>query len=517
MNYLPQKRVSESSATPGISEMPLAVLPVLALTTILSSTTTTLPPLDLLPTVHSGAPALILDPNSSPLSKSLEKGAGGEQKSVKVATTRRLSPPSWKGTTATTYKGFELASPDSTTAALPPPYRGARREKNADGNPSQATASFKKEQQDPDRIDQPPLSQETEIDKDGEREQSLRPVSWPNLQPALSISEFLHRFAPPDSLATPDPMLHSLHPGSTARPRRTDAAARPEDISKHFQEDMMRTVMSSLFERAGVPAALSHFVNAFTPMTTPAPSTRRPTSVRASRSPAAISNGLVQRWIETAEKLTSSQTEGLSGRGHLSPEEMLSADSSAAKKHLLDRVLPVMEHLYSNARNSSLQVPPRNPHAFDAFELDKDDMTNSFLYKFFKHLLIQGVSGRNVELNGLEDLTRVLHKLANPTNVLSLLRHATTGSNHLNSSDNGEAVHVIVHEDFEANFDDMNEEKWFQTPEFVVSVSVLSAVLLLALITCFVTWFSSRKSSSFPVSRDPMNYEPRSKSQILYI
>lgn len=499
--------------------MPLAVVPVLALTSFLSST---FPP----PTHRPLLPSFSSDQRTFPplLPTSSISPEAPRKRGIPESTTRppeaRVSTPRTKGAeNAVTTDKVEPKAADASTGELPLAQRGASI-LNTSGDPFRLSGSKKDRQPDLDQeIDEPVLGPESVEDEEWDRSRPVPSLSWPNLQP-LSISEFLHRFSSPTNRSSPannqeKAGVLSLQqpirewPSTREPPPQTRNGSDRGDYQADHQADMMRTMMRSLFSGASAPV-LEHLVNAVAPIRTS--TTKKPVSRPTAVSP------LMHRWIDAAQKLTQNQT-SLSGREHSSPEEILAADSDAAKKYFLNRVIPVMEVLYTNARNSSMRIPPRNMHAFDAFALDKDDMTNSFGYKFLKNLLTSGLGGRKPQLNGLEDFAIMIHKVVSQANVLSLLRHVTA-SNHFNNNDTRDAAHndpVILHEDFESNFDDMSEEKWYQTPEFVVTISVLSALVLFVLVFALVTWCTSRKSSSFPVSGDPMNYERASKSQILYI
>jgi hypothetical protein len=208
------------------------------------------------------------------------------------------------------------------------------------------------------------------------------------------------------------------------------------------------------------------------------------------------------------------------GQRSLSDEERLSQDSAAVKNYLLSHTLPFLIQRFSP--NSSDHVPIQNLHAYDGFGLDADDITNNFLYQFLRSFLSEGLTGvRQRETSLQEDVIAFAGRILNPATYLSVISSLTQDVNRRTDAQQNreEHQHMPVHEAFEADFDHMHKEKWFETSEFIVSVSVIGVILLLVLISFSVIWNNRRKSHSFPVPNmmTEMRYTDSQKTQIYYI
>ena len=502
--------------------MPLAVVPLFALTSLLS--TTPAPQHLFISTSHPAQQFPVSFPSNSSLLQALalethSKAFGKETTSKPTESPvsgEPLSAPSRLAALISALPSLSNDAPDDRRTLFPATASPVI--VHGTTNHSELTAVEKEDASDLDTIDEQPVIRRASPGEDGQRMKSFRPRSLPNFPTPLSIAEFLNRF----TAATEAPVagVMSIREGTSPRPSGRKHSA-SESTSEDGAGTPTKSIFNVLFGDAASPGAVSFFPNAFTSITPKRPPAAAPRPLSAFSDMLARWRNLDQTSTSTSTEKSATKSLNSSRKNDSSAEQSLSQDSDSVKNYFLNLTMPFLLRLYTDSRNSSLEVPVQDRHAYNSFGLDSDDLANSFLYQFFKNVFSKGLAGVDRASSLSDDLIALTQRLLNPVNVMNIIfpfHHGTDGrSGYDNKQSSNIHNQIHVHDAFESDFDSMSEERWFQTPEFVVSVSVVSVFILLVLISLTVRWSNTRKSNSFPVSLHQMNYEEAPKSQILYI
>lgn len=505
--------------------MPLAVVPLLALTGLLSTTPAPQFSMTRIPTSYSPQQHSSYSPDSSLLhhlppetrSKAYAKETTTMSTESASGSAEPQSSASRLAALISALPSLSNDAPDGKRTLLFPVTAVRPAILHDTTNHSELTPAGKEEElaSDMDGIDEESgIRSPSEREEAEERMPPFRSFSLPNFAAPLSFSDFLHRYVTATEAAPSAAGVMSLHQPTSPRPSGRKHFA-SESSTERVPASPIKSIFSALFGETGAPAAITLFPNAFTSIRT-----KRPT---AAPRPVTIAD-MLARWKNSAqnsvEKSTPKPSEA-SYKSNSSREESISQDSQAVKNYFLHNTMLLLQRLYSDSRNSSLQVPLQDIHAYDGFGLEADDYRHSFPYQFLKNVFSEGVGGVRRVTSLHEDMMALTQRLLNPANVLSIITplygamNGHPGSRNKQAPDLQDQVHV--HDAFESNFDFMNEEKWFETPEFIVSTAVISVIILLVIIALILSWNNTRKSNSFPVSLHQMNYEEAPKSQILYI
>ena len=343
---------------------------------------------------------------------------------------------------------------------------------------------------------------------------------------ASTVSDFLNRLQHPEARTIGTkrvPFNESIISGpSVVQPSSSSsfepaAATTPSMIrvstpgtSDRSSNIPYKSIFSVLFGNSGMPATVSLF-----------PSKQIHSTETTTRKPTTTSRPLTM--LDKFVRLMHA-TESQDLNGHpLSSAQVISHESESVKHFLIENIVPHLHKVFLSSRNSSLDVPLQDLHAYDPFGLDGDDVANSFIYLLLKNVFKAGFGKEKEVYAPSEEMMAFTQKLLNPSLYMNFARDAgiwRTESLLPSSGSQASSSHNQIHKDFEEDFDHMNEERWYQTPEFIASTCILSVLIILTVILVLVCWLNWRKSNSFHISASQhqhMNYEEGYQSKIVYM